>query len=56
MSDKLDGGYGNIGNMSMYIFLELLSEEDRKRYEEHLRQKDLQAYDEYKEWEENMNG
>ena len=56
MEDKVDGGYGNIGNMSVYIFLSTLPINTRKDYEEYLKKQDSESYGEYKKWEEHLNG
>ena len=47
---KLDGGYGELQNESLYIFLSSLTEEDRKEEEEKLREEDNEKYMEFKEW------
>ena len=50
MRNKLDEGYGNIGNMVMYHFLSTLPVKTRKDYENHLKEKDEEAYKEFQEY------
>lgn len=50
MLNKLDGGYGNIGNMVMYHFLSTLPIKTREDYENHLKETDETSYEEFKEY------
>lgn len=50
MRNKLDEGYGNIGNMVMYHFLSTLPVKTRKDYENHLKEKDEESYKEFQEY------
>lgn len=53
---KLDGGYGEIGNESMYLFLSVLTEDDRKKEEARLREENETAFLEFKEWLKDFEG
>lgn len=50
MINKLDGGYGNIGNMIMYHFLLTLPVKTREDYENHMKETDEKTYKEFKEY------
>lgn len=51
-----DGGYGALDNFSLLLFLETLSDEVRKGYEEHLKKQNKEQYNQYKEWEKEYYG
>ena len=46
----LDGGYGELRNESLYLFLSELTEEDRKEEEDKLREEDSRKYYGFLEW------
>lgn len=50
MINKLDGGYGNIGNMIMYHFLLTLPVKTREDYENHMKETDEKTYKEFQEY------
>lgn len=52
--DKMDGGYGSMGNTVMYIFLSTLPSNTKKDYENYLKKKNAHEYEEYKEWEKKI--
>lgn len=54
MNNKLDGGYGNIGNMIMHHFLSTLPFKTRKDYENHLKETDEKTYKEFQEYLKTM--
>ena len=50
MTNKTDGGYGNMGNIIMYHFLLTLPVKTRKDYEIFLKEKDEKTYKEFQEY------
>ena len=46
-----DGGYGNIGNLTVYIILSDLTDEEEKKFREDLKKETPKQYEEYIEYE-----
>ena len=51
----VDGGYGASENHSLNLLLESLPEDERKEFEDELREEDETAYLEFKEWQRDYN-
>lgn len=47
MNDRLDGGFGDIDNLSILILLEQMSPDERKKAMEDLKKEDLVAFEEF---------
>ncbi len=50
-----DQGYGMIGNLSKRHLFNILSKEEEKEYRDYLKKQDKLIYQQFVEWEKEMN-
>lgn len=48
-------GYGEVGNIVTYTMLTHMDEEESKEYREELKKKDKKSYEQYIEYEKELN-